>query len=365
MHGAAWKRVFGEPTRRTFCRKQKIATRPASLPSVDALLVTRRDLSRRVLTWALGTLCWHGVASAAGDGRAAKQATGNPPASTTAPELLPASVDERVQLYGVALGYGAASGYWIRELAGSTHWSAWVLPGAGTAAVAVGAVAWLDAQDAWTYGQPQAIVTDTLVGTGIAALWVWHDRERNPPDGTWSPAVQATLLWSGATLGAAAGWLRYHLSPSPPGQAALTGSTALWSGALSGLTAGALTAKDDTRARNLSLAAALGMEGGVILGSWLGRALRPAGGWSIGWVRTVDAGALLGAVAAGGTTALLTGKDLDSRPTLGAAAAGLAAGGLTAAWLAPALGWPRGGNLRVVPEASATGLGLKLTGDFH
>lgn len=308
-----------------------------------------RDLPRHVLTGALLLLIGPGPARA------------DAPVS---PRDLPASVDERAQLYGVALGYGALSGYWVQQLSGSDHWAPWVFPGAGAAAIAVGAVAWIDAQDGWAYGQPQAIVTDSLIGTGIAALWVWHDRERSPAGEGWSPALQSTMLWSGATLGATMGWLRYHLSPSPPGQAALTGSTALWLGALSGSLAGAFTPDAEDRARNASLAAAFGVEGGVVLGSWLGRALRPQGGWSLGWVRALDVGALLGAATVGGATVLLTEADLESRATLGAAAAGLTAGIAAAAWLAPRLGWPREGSLRVVPETSATHVSLKLLGEL-
>lgn len=273
-------------------------------------------------------------------------------------------MEERVQLYAAAAGYGALSGYWVHELSGGDSWATWVFPGVAVGAASLGTVTWLDHTHRLRLGQAQAIVTDGVIGTGIAALWVWHDRARRPASAGWSPALQSTLLWSGATAGALVGALRYELSPSPPGQAAFTGSVALWSGALSGLLGGALTAEDASREANASLAAAFGAEGGVILGSWLGRLLKPEGGWSVGWVRALDTGALLGAVAAGGVTAWAAGEEVTARPTLAAAAGGAVIGGATAVMLAPRLGLPRDAQWSMVPEISPERAVLRLSGRY-
>lgn len=322
--------------------------------------VARRDFELRCPVMRLGAaaLAWAAVAGGVRPTAAAEAG------ARQSPKELPASVDERVQLYAAAAGYGALSGYWVHELSGGEGWATWVLPGVAVGATGVAAVAWLDHEDRLRWGQPQALVTDASIGTGIAALWVWHDRARRPASEGWSPALQGTLLWSGATAGALLGALRYELSPSPPGQATFTGSVALWSGALAGLVGGALTPDDGAREANASLAAALGTEGGVILGAWLGRVLRPEAGWSVGWVRALDAGALLGAVAIGGGTAWATGDGVTARTTLAAAAGGAVLGGAAAITLAPRLGLPRGSAWTLSPEIAPERVVLRLGGRY-
>lgn len=285
-------------------------------------------------------------------------------AAGAGPSDAEATLDERVQLYALTAGYGAVTGYWIHELSGGESWSPWVLPGAGVTALSAATVAWIDQGPGFRLGQAQAIVTDTWIGGGIAGLWLWHDAAREPPDGRWSPALRGTLLWAGATLGAVIGVVRYELSPSPPGNAAFTGSVTLWSSALGGLLGGALTSDPDARETNASRAAALAAEGGLVLGSWLRRALEPEGGWSIGWVRAVDGGALLGAVAGGAAGALLSGDDLGEPIPLASAAGGLVVGGFLGGWLAPRWGLSPDAGYALVPEMTPERAGLALYGVF-
>lgn len=273
-----------------------------------------------------------------------------------------ATLDEKAQLAAAAGGYGALTGLWVHELTGRRHWASAVLPGAGMGALAVGSVAWLDAQDGWRLGQPQALVTDASIGTTIAGLWIWHQNARHPSD-PWSPEVRSTLLWSGATAGAALGALRYAWSPSPPGRAAFTGSVAWWCGALSGLLTGALTDDPEQRESRASLAAAIGTEAGLVLGAWLGRTARPPGGWSVRWVRAVDAGALLGSVALGGGFVLASGRPAEDPATLGFAAGGLVLGGAAAMTLAPWL-LSTGGRWSVAPAVTPSSQGLRLMTSF-
>lgn len=250
-----------------------------------------------------------------------------------------------MQLYALGLAYGGLTGLWVHELGGGGSPLGLLLPAAGVAALTTGTTAWLDHSESWTPGLPQALVTDSLIGFEIAAAWVWRFHTQASPGAPWLDTGSATLLWSGATVGLAAGVVRYALSPSLPGRAAFTGSMTLWTGALSGLTAGSLTRSAPLRDDRASLATAIGLEAGVLLSSLLGRWLDP----SIGWVRALDAGATLGAVLGGGTYVLASGAALHDRTTLAFGAAGMAAGLASAVILAPRLGLPQGLSVSATP----------------
>lgn len=256
------------------------------------------------------------------------------------------STDELVQLHVTSAGYGMLTGLWLHELSDGD--SAWTLtvPAAAVGTLSVGAITWLDRSPGLSFGLPQAIVTDAFIGFEIASAWVWHFRTANGPTDEWSAAQETTLVWGGTTLGASVGVLRYALSPSPPGHAAFTGSVTLWSGALSGLLAAALTSESSQRDDNASQATALGLEAGVILGSYAGRFLRP----SLGWVRALDAGALLGGVLFGGTYLSASGRSVDDRAAMAIGAGGIGAGLLCAALLAPKLGLPRASSFVIRPD---------------
>jgi hypothetical protein len=259
--------------------------------------------------------------------------------------LPPRTRDELTQLYAAGVAYGGLAGLWVHELSGGGSPLTLLLPAAGVAALATGATAWLDHSGSLTLGLPQALSTDALIGFEIAAAWVWRFHTQAPAGDPWLSASDATLLWSGATAGLAAGAIRYALSPSTPGRAAFTGSMTLWMGALSGLTTGALTSVDSQRDDRASLATAVGLEVGVLASSLLGRWLDP----SVGWVRALDAGAAVGTVLGGGTYLLATGAALDDRTTLALGAAGMAAGLASATFLAPRLGLPRGLSIGATP----------------
>lgn len=262
-----------------------------------------------------------------------------------AEQLPPRTTDELAQLYVAGVAYGGLAGLWAHELGGERSPLTLLLPAAGVATLTSGVTWWLDHSGALTLGLPQALVTDSLIGFEIAAAWVWRFHTQGPAGDPWLDAGDATLLWTGATAGLAAGIVRYALSPSTPGRAAFTGSMTLWTGALSGLTAGALTRSAAQRDNRASLATAIGLEAGVLLSSFLGRQLEP----SIGWVRALDAGATLGTVLGGGTYLLATGGAPDDRAALALSAAGMAAGLACAVFLAPRLGLPRSLSVGATP----------------
>ena len=273
----------------------------------------------------------------------------------------PATPDETLQLHVTAAGYGALTGVWLAELADSGPMAQWVA-GFGAAGLGLGTIAWIDSSRSLTFGLPQALVTDAMIGLEIGAAWAW--RFHAQADAAHEPTVarQLTLLWGGATAGAALGALRYALSPSDPGRAAFTGTATLWAGAVSGLLAGALTERRSARDDNASLALAFGLEGGVILASFTGRWLQP----SLGWVRALDLGAVLGGSIAAGGYALISSSALDDRTTLAAGAVGIGAGLVGAALLAPRLGLPRDTGLVFTPDlALGSGrLGVSASGAF-
>lgn len=285
------------------------------------------------------------------------------PAPSLGPKSQPRTTDELVQLYATGVGYAALSGWWVRELGDGHSVLGVVLPAAGVSALAVGATTWLDHSDGLTLGLPQSIATDTLIGFEIASAWVWRADTQASAGHEPSSTRQMTLLWSGATVGAVVGAARYALSPREPARAAFTGSMTLWTGALSGLVAGALTPHEAARDDNASLSAAIGLEAGVVLSSFLGRWLDP----SIGWVRALDVGASLGATLAGGVYMLVGDGSIDDRTTLALAAAGLTTGVASAVLLAPRLGLPRAAEgLSLGPDFAlgSNGVGVSLRGLF-
>lgn len=261
----------------------------------------------------------------------------------------PRTTDELTQLYAAGVAYGGLAGVWVSELGGGHSPLALALPAAGVAALTTGTTAWLDHSGTLTLGLPQALVSDSLIGFEIAAAWVWRSHAQDP-SAEWLDARNATLLWSGATAGLAAGIVRYALSPSTPGRAAFTGSMTLWTGALSGLTAGALTRGAALRDDHASLATAVGLEAGVLLSSFVGRWLAP----TIGWVRALDAGATAGTLLGGGTYLLASGAALDARATLALSAAGMVAGLNSAVIWAPRLGLPRNLSISAAPGFATT-----------
>lgn len=246
-----------------------------------------------------------------------------------APERNARSADELTQLYALGLGYSGLGACFSHDL-GARPASAG-LTGLTLAAGTLSATALADHAELWRYGLPQAIVSDATLGFGIGAAWVWHEHERHDQAERSSPATQSGLLFAGATVGGALGAVRYALRPSPPAQAAFTSSLALWSGVTSALVTAALTDADQ-RAQSGSLALALGLELGVVSASLTRRVFRPA---SIGWVRWVDAGALLGAAVGAGTRSWVSETRLDERPALACASAGLVGGALAAVVTAP------------------------------
>jgi hypothetical protein len=284
--------------------------------------------------------------------------------AAASPKSEPRTTDELVQLYAVEIGYAGLTGLMVHDLAGQDSVPSFVLPSVGVAALAIGGTLQADRAGTLSLGQPQAIATDTWIGAAIGGAWVWHFDARSANGEGWSRGAQTGVVWAGATAGALIGALRYELRPTPPGPAALTGSFALWTGAGLGLLRGALEADPEKRDDSASLGAALGLEVGLVAGSYLARALdlNP----SIGWVRMVDAGAVLGAGIAGGTYALASGAELDDRGTLGIALVGLVGGSVAAGFLAPKLGFANRIAFSVAPDfALAPGAaGIRARGAF-
>jgi hypothetical protein len=276
----------------------------------------------------------------------------------------PRTTDELIQLYVAEAGYAGLTGLMVHDLAGQGSVPSFVLPSVGVAALAMSATAQADSVGELSLGQPQAIATDTWLGAAIGGAWAWHFDAKSAEGEGWSRGAQTGVIWAGATAGALIGAIRYEFRPTPPGQAAFTGSLALWTGAGVGLLRGALESDPELRDDSASLGTAVGLEVGLIAGSYLARVLELEP--SIGWVRMVDAGALLGAGLAGGTYVLASGDELGDRATLGVALGGLVAGSVAAGFLAPKLGFTNRVSFTVAPDfALAPGAaGLRARGAF-
>ncbi len=280
------------------------------------------------------------------------------------PKGSPRTTDELVQLYVAEAAYAGLTGLMVHDLAGEGSVPSFVLPSVGVAALAIGGTAQADSEGGLSLGQPQAIATDAWIGAAIGGAWVWHFDAKSAEGEGWSRGAQTGVIWAGATAGALIGAIRYELRPTPPGQAALTGSFALWMGAGSALFAGALEADPEKRDDRTSFGAALGLEIGIVAGSYVVRTLKLNP--SIGFVRMLDAGALLGTTLAGGTYLLAADAELDDRATLGVAFGGLIAGMAAAELLAPRLGFAKHLSFTLAPDFTLApgAAGLRAQGAF-
>ncbi|MFZ5891651.1 MAG: hypothetical protein ACOY0T_11410 [Myxococcota bacterium] len=240
------------------------------------------------------------------------------------------TTDEISILYTNAAIYGLGSGAALAINTEPDSAAGGILPALGLAGAAIGAVALVDVSShELRYGVPQSIVSGMYIGLEEAFTWVIWNQARSYWEDEWEPATVATLIWGGATLGAAVGGVVGSLRGTTPGRASFVGSTSLWTGAVAGLTAGALSSDEETRDDGAMLSAALGVNAGAVGGMFLAGPISP----SIARVRFLDLGAVGGSLVFGGLYWAIADDEVKERAFMGSMAAGLAVG-LGTAWFA-------------------------------
>jgi hypothetical protein len=242
------------------------------------------------------------------------------------------TTDEVAVLYTGAVLYGLGTGAWIDVLTEPDSAAGFILPALGLAGAAAGAVAAVDSQRRFRYGVPQSVVSGMYIGLEeglVLSLW---NQSRVARQDEWEGKTVATVIWTLATGGAAAGAIVGSLGGTTPGRASFVGSAAMWSGVVTGMLAGAVSASEnDTQDDNALLAAAVGLNAGAIAGILAAGPVSP----SIARVRFLDLGGIAGGLAVGGLYFSAAGKESTGQGGLGLTALGIA-GGLTTAWFATA-----------------------------
>jgi len=235
------------------------------------------------------------------------------------------STDELVSLYSNATFYGLGTGVWLAAQTDPDTAAEAILPALGFAGAAVGAVALADRGRGFRYGVPQSIVSGLYVGLeeGIS-LVVWNNDRGGSAE--WSAQTNASMIWGGATLGAAAGGLVSSLVPTTPGEASWVGSSALWAGVLSVLVTTSLEEEDS--AETPFYVSSIAIPFGAMLGVGTARHVAP----SVARARLLDLGGVAGGLLAGGLYLAAADSDVDGHAMAGTTAAGVA-GGLVGAWL--------------------------------
>jgi hypothetical protein len=240
--------------------------------------------------------------------------------------------DEMSLLYSTALLYGLGTSAWVGLVTKPRSLGAAALPFAAITTASVAAVALADQQRPFRRGVPQSISVGVFLGFG-AGVWlvgIQHARANRLHDASrWHSETVATVLWTGATLGGAAGGLIGALRQPTPGRVSFTASSALWGGLLGAFGAAALEPTADRRTQTALTVGALGYNAGLIGGVIAAPVVAP----SVSRVRITDLGGLGGGLIGAGAYGLFAGNGAKTQVSLGASAIGVAAG-LGIAWWA-------------------------------
>ncbi len=242
--------------------------------------------------------------------------------------------EELSVLYATAFLYGLGTGAWFILQTRPSSVPAALGPFAGLTIASVGAVTVVDRYRPFEPGVPQSIAAGTFLGLGQAAWVVGFQQARaariESSTGyrtAWEAPTVATVLWSGATGGAALGTMVGLARKPTPGRVSYTLSTGVWAGAIAAFGSGALL--PDGRRLETSLVIGGGAYNvGILTGLATGPLVSP----SLTRVRLVDLGGVAGALLGAGTYLVADGS-AGQRGTFGASAIGATLGLGLAFWL--------------------------------
>jgi hypothetical protein len=255
---------------------------------------------------------------------------------------------ELARLYIDTIWYGLGSGGMIASHTEPESAAGVLLPMLGLAGLSAGAVAWIDSNNGWPYGNPRAVSAGLRIGLleGLAFTG-WYQAQAKRADQLGGAGV-STMIWGFTTAGAVAGGVLGSYGDWTPGQAATVESGALWTGALSGLLVAAIVPDDKKADDAFMLSAVIGLNAGVAGAAWLAEREAPSADRAL----FLDLGGIAGTITAGGLYIAFADDDIERRPLLLVTAAGMAAG-LGTAWVLTA-------HLPPDPPAQTAGTKMSL-----
>lgn len=266
------------------------------------------------------------------------------------------TTDELTLFYTSAFLYGAGTGAWFLLQTRPDTAATATLPFAALTAAPVIAIATIDGYKQLPRGLPHAMSAGLYLGLGQGIWVVGYQQARsariedidNDSGVRWAPETTASVLWTGATIGAGIGAVVGGYLPTTPGRVSFVASTTMWSGALTGLGFGAVLPDDEYRRERAFLAGGAGYNLGLAGGILAAPIVSP----SVARVRLVDLLGIAGGLASAGLYLSLSDNP-GPRSTEGFAVIG-AGGGLALGWLVTS-GMPKDTTTTTPPgSASAT-----------
>jgi hypothetical protein len=239
------------------------------------------------------------------------------------------TLDELAVLYGNAVLFGVGSGIMLDTHSKSSSASGNIMPALLLAGAAAGLVAGIDHFATLRYGVPQSITSGMYLGLEEAMVWtLWKQASTNSDD-EWSTSTVATLMWSGAAIGAVAGGILGNAYGTTPGRASFIHSAGLWSAGIAGTLAAAINGDNNKADDRGLLTAAIVLNAGVLAGGLWARSANP----SIARVRFIDLGGFSGALLFGGLYFSMRDRQTGFVGEMAALSLGMAAGvGLGMFW---------------------------------
>lgn len=242
------------------------------------------------------------------------------------------TTDELSILYTTAFVYGFGTSGWLALQLKPNNAAAAILPFIGITTATVGGVALADDYRPFRYGVPHSIAAGMFLGLG-EGMWIvsyQHARASALDEETdWSSATVATVLWSGATIGAIGGGVYGALTAPTPGEVSFATTTTLWAGLLSSFMGYSLQGNDDRRDEAAFLIGGAGYNVGLLSGMLFAPVVSP----SVTRVRFVDLSGIAGGLLSVGGYLLTAADDATSRGGLASAAVGSALGVGIGWWL--------------------------------
>lgn len=265
------------------------------------------------------------------------------------------TTDELTLLYTTSFLYGAGSGAWFLLQTQPASALTATAPFAALTAAPVIAVATLDGFKKLPRGVPHSISAGAVLGLGQGVWLSGYGRARarrihEADAGStlhFGAEEMSSVMWAGATLGAALGGVLGSTRVTTPGRVSYVTSVTAWSGILTGLGAGALIPEGSARSEAVFLTGGAGYNAGLVAGMWSAGHVSP----SVARVRLADLTGVAGGLA---TTALYLSlsRDADARLAGGLAAAGAAAGLAVGWWATSGMPADRPGEARAAPPVS-------------
>src|SRR5450432_1106009 len=212
--------------------------------------------------------------------------------------------EELTLLYGTAFVYGLGTSAWVALMTQPKNLGGAVLPFAFLTSAAVGGVALADGYRPFRRGVPQSIAGGVYLGfgEGIWTVGIQHAVAARRRDGSsWDGKEVASVLWSGATLGAIGGGVVGAIRQPTPGRVSFTLSTSLWGGLVSSFAGAAFTPDDTRRTENAFTAGLVGYNVGLAGGLIFGPSIAP----TVARVRFVDLGGIGGGLIGAGMYTLV------------------------------------------------------------